>query len=71
MAIKFEVLAINPKTGSPGLLGRAETQQAAEDLRDQATRAGWLLATIVDSPQQFHEFGKIADAIKLDFSGLR
>jgi hypothetical protein len=27
--------------------------------------------TIVDSPQQFHEFGKIADAIKLDFSGLR
>jgi 4-hydroxy-L-threonine phosphate dehydrogenase PdxA len=43
MAIKFEVLAINPKTGSPGLLGRAETQQAAEDLRDQATRAGWLL----------------------------
>jgi hypothetical protein len=43
----------------------------ATRLRDQATRAGWLLVTIVDSPQQFHEFGKIADAIKLDFSGLR
>lgn len=71
MAVKFEVLAINPKAGNPGLMGHAETREAAEDLRDQATHAGWLLATIVDSPQQFREFGKIADIVKLDFSGLR
>jgi hypothetical protein len=41
-------------------MGHAETREEAEALKDRATRAGWLVATICESPGQVHEFGEAA-----------
>jgi hypothetical protein len=61
---KFSVVAINSKSGIPGLMGHAETQAEAVVIQDRATKAGWLLATICDSPEQQVEFGKTAEWLK-------
>jgi len=57
---KFAIVAINAQSGIPGLMGYAETMQDAIAIQDRATRTGWLVATICDSPQQVHEFGEAA-----------
>ncbi len=55
---KFAIVAVNAKTGIPGLMDYADTRKEAMEIQDKATRAGWLLATICESPGELHEFGK-------------
>jgi hypothetical protein len=44
----YVVLAVDKK-GGPALMGFAETDKEAVELRDRATRAGWDKATICDT----------------------
>jgi hypothetical protein len=46
---QFLVIAIDPTGKSPGVMGAADTQPEAEQIRDRATRAGWLAARVWDS----------------------
>lgn len=56
---KFAVVAINAETGVPSLMSYAETLPEAEEMQRRATRFGWHGATICDSPEQLHDFGKV------------
>jgi hypothetical protein len=44
----YVVLAVDKK-GGPALMGFAETNQEAIELRDRARRAGWDRATVCDT----------------------
>jgi len=54
MRYQFCVIAINPNTKNPGMMGYRETYEQAVELQGLATRSGWLSATICDS-EKFEE----------------
>jgi len=55
---KFAIVAVNAKTGIPGLMDYADTRKEAIEIQERASRAGWLLATVCESPGELHEFGR-------------
>src|SRR5258708_5767321 len=55
--VRFCILAIAAKTNQPGLMGYANNSEDAEAIRSSAIRAGFLIATIAESWEEFQEFG--------------
>jgi hypothetical protein len=49
MLKRFLVIAIDSTGKHPGVMGSADSLEGAEEIKDRATRAGWLAARVWDS----------------------
>ena len=66
MPKQFAIAATNTKTGDPGVMSFADTDQEAQARLAEARRAaGYLQATICDSLKQLYDFAKAARSAKL------
>jgi hypothetical protein len=55
---RFAVIAINHEGTTPEMMGSADTAEEADEIKERATRAGWLAARVVDTETEELPFSK-------------